>query len=155
MCNIRLSRAKRKDVPAIADMAHTLVEHGLPLSWDERRVAHCLTNTDCIVINAKDGRRLVGFAIMEFLDGRAHLYLLAVQPGYQGQGIGRVLLEWLHSSARTAGIFLIDVEVRVSNLSAQSFYRSLGFCEAGVRRGYYGGKEDALRMSCNLSADMA
>ena len=66
-----------------------------------------------------------------------------------------MLLEWLHSSARTAGIFLIDVEVRVSNLSAQSFYRSLGFCEAGVRRGYYGGKEDALRMSCNLSADMA
>lgn len=153
--NIRLSLAKRKDAPAIANMAHTLVEYGLPLSWDERRIAHCLANPDCVVIKAKDGRRLVGFAIMEFLDDRAHLNLLAVQSGHQRQGIGRALLEWLHSSARTAGTFLVHVEVRASNLSAQAFYRSLGFYEAGVRRGYYGGREDALRMACNLSVNVA
>ena len=150
--NIRLSLAKRKDTPAIATMARTLVEHGLPWSWNERRIAYCLANPDCVVITAQDGRRLAGFAIMEFLDDRAHLSLLAVQPGYQRRGVGRALLEWLHSSARTAGTFLVHVEVRAGNQSAQAFYRSLGFREAGARRGYYGGIEDAVRMACTLGA---
>ncbi|MFL2546586.1 MAG: ribosomal protein S18-alanine N-acetyltransferase [Candidatus Rariloculaceae bacterium] len=150
-----MSLAKRKDAPAIANMARTLVEHGLPWSWNERRIAHCLANPECVVIKALDGRRLAGFAIMEFLDDRAHLTMLAVQPGYQRQGVGRALLEWLHSSARTAGTFLVHLEVRAGNRSAQAFYRSLGFREAGARRGYYGGREDAVRMACNLAASVA
>ncbi len=149
--NIRLSLAKRRDAPAIACMARTLIEDGLPWSWNETRVACCLANPDCIVITAQDGNRLVGFAIMEFHDDRAHLSLLAVKPGYQRQGIGRALLDWLNSSARTAGTFLVHLEVRAGNESAKAFYRRLGFREAGARRGYYDGREDAVRMACDLS----
>ena len=148
---IRLNLAKSKDTSAIADMARTLIEYGLPWSWNERRIASCLANPDCVVIAARDGCRLVGFAIMEFLDERAHLSLLAVQPSYQRMGVGRALLEWLHSSARTAGTFLVHLEVRAGNQPALAFYKRLGFCEAGARRGYYSGREDALRMACNLA----
>ena len=102
--NIRLSLAKRKDARDIANMARTLIEHGLPWSWNERRIVHCLANPDCVVITARDARKLVGFAVMEFLDDRAHLSLLAVQPGYQRMGVGRGLLEWLHSSAIRYGL---------------------------------------------------
>jgi ribosomal-protein-alanine N-acetyltransferase len=153
--NIRLSLAKRKDAPAIATMARTLVENGLPWSWNERRIAYCLANPDCVVITAQDSRTLAGFAIMEFLDDRAHLSLLAVRPGYQRQGVGRALLEWLHTSARTAGTFLVHVEVRAGNQTAQAFYRSLGFRKAGSRRGYYAGMEDAVRMACDLAGSTA
>ncbi len=153
--NIRLSLAKRKDAPAIAHMARTLIEYGLPWSWNERRIAHCLANPDCVVITAQDGRRLAGFAIMEFLDDRAHLSLLAVQPGYQRRGVGRALLEWLHSSARTAGTFLVHLEVRSGNEPAMAFYKRLGFRKSGARRGYYGGREDAVRMACDLSVSAA
>ncbi len=149
--NIRISLAKRKDTPAIANMARTLIEDGLPWSWNERRIMHCLANPDCVVITARDARRLAGFAIMEFLDDRAHLSLLAVQPGYQRMGVGRGLLEWLHASARTAGTFLVHVEVRAGNEPAMAFYKRLGFHEAGARRGYYGGREDAVRMACDLA----
>ena len=149
--NIRLSLAKRKDARDIANMARTLIEHGLPWSWNERRIVHCLANPDCVVITARDTRKLVGFAVMEFLDDRAHLSLLAVQPGYQRMGVGRGLLEWLHSSARTAGTFLVHLEVRAGNRPAMAFYRRLGFHEAGARRGYYGGREDAVRMACDLA----
>ena len=149
--NIRMTLAKRKDVSAIANMARTLIEDGLPWSWNERRIMHCLANPDCVVITARDARRLVGFAIMEFLDDRAHLSLLAVQPGYQRLGVGRGLLEWLHSSARTAGTFLVHLEVRAGNQPAMAFYKRLGFHEAGARQGYYGGREDAVRMACDLA----
>ena len=153
--NIRLSLAKRNDTSAIANMARTLIEHGLPWSWNERRISRCLANPDCMVIAARDGRRLVGFAVMEFLDDRAPLSLLAVKPGDRGRGIGRSLLEWLNSSARTAGTFLVHLEVRAGNDSARAFYRHLGFREAGARRGYYGGREDAVRMACNLAVNAA
>jgi ribosomal-protein-alanine N-acetyltransferase len=153
--NIRLSLAKRKDAPAIAHMARTLVEYGLPWSWNERRIAFCLANPECVVITAQDRRRLAGFAIMEFLDDRAHLSLLAVQPGYQRMGVGRAMLEWLYSSARTAGTFLVHLEVRAGNAQARAFYRHLGFHEAGARRGYYDGREDAVRMACDLGVNAA
>lgn len=149
--NIRLNLAKRRDAPAIANMARVLIEYGLPWSWNERRIANCLVNRDCVVLTARDARRLVGFAIMEFLDDRAHLSLLAVKPGYQRMGVGRALLEWLHSSARTAGTFLVQLEVRSGNRPAMAFYKSLGFHEAGARRGYYADREDAVRMACDLT----
>jgi len=153
--NIRLGLAKRKDAPAIAHMARSLIEHGLPWSWTETRIRYCLANPECVVIAARDGRGLAGFAVMEFLDDRAHLSLLAVQPGYQRKGVGRSLIEWLNSSARIAGTFLVHLEVRAGNDSALAFYRRLGFSEAGARRGYYDGREDAVRMACDLRSGVA
>jgi len=153
--NVRLGLARRTDTPKLAAMARLLVEAGLPGTWDERRIRRCLRSRDCVVLAARAGKRVVGFAIMEFLDARAHLVLLAVEPSHQGRGIGRALLEWLESTARTAGTFLIDLEVRANNLAARGFYARLGFAEAGTRRGYYAGREDAVRMARDINAARA
>jgi len=148
--NIRLGLAHRKDAVAVAEMSRSLIEHGLPWTWNERRVLRCISHPDCVVLAARGGRRLVGFAIAEFFDDRMHLNLLAVRPAYQRMGIGRSLLAWLESSARTAGTFLLHVEVRASNVSARDFYKCLGFRENGARRGYYAGREDAVRLVRDL-----
>jgi ribosomal-protein-alanine N-acetyltransferase len=139
------------DAPAIAAMSRQLIEHGLAWSWNEDRIAHCLRNRDCVVLAARDRRRLVGFAIMEFYAVHAHLNLLAVQPGYQRRRIGRQLLEWLEASARTAGIFRVDLELRATNDGARQFYAKLGFKEIGRKTAYYDGREDAVRMTHDLT----
>jgi ribosomal-protein-alanine acetyltransferase len=149
--SIRIGLAKADEAAMIASMSRQLIENGLPWSWDEARVAQCLRNRDCVVLAARDRRRLVGFAIMEFYDEHAHLSLLAIQPGHQRQGIGRQLLEWLEASARTAGIFVVRLEVRTSNHAARIFYERLGYREAGVKAAYYGGREDALQMTHDLT----
>ena len=149
--NVRLGLARRDDAPEIADMSRIMIEHGLPWTWDERRVRRCIGHRESVVVVARDRRRLAGFAIMEYLDVDAHLNLLAVRPGYRMQGVGRQLLDWLESSARTAGIFLVRLEVRAGNDAAMRFYRKLGYLEAGRRRGYYSGREDALIMTHDLS----
>jgi ribosomal-protein-alanine acetyltransferase len=151
MVNVRISLGRPDDAAAIADMSRRLIEAGLPWSWNERRVRHCVKNPDCVVLAARDRRRLVGFAIMEFYDEHAHLNLLAVQPGFHRQGVGRRLLEWLEASARTAGIFTVHLELRAGNDSARLFYRKLGYRESGRARAYYAGREDALRMSRDLT----
>ena len=85
---VRLGLAHADDAAAIASMSRQLIEHGLAWSWNEDRIERCLRNRDCVVLAARDRRRLVGFAIMEFYAIHAHLNLLAVQPGHQRQGIG-------------------------------------------------------------------
>lgn len=149
--NIRIGIAHADEAATIATMSRRLIEAGLAPSWDEARVLRCMRNRECVVLAARDRRRLVGFAIMDYYDEHAHLCLLAVQPGYQKTGIGRQLLEWLESSARTAGIFRVQLELRASNDAARLFYEKLGYRLCGQKHAYYGGREDALKMSHDLT----
>ena len=110
-----------------------------------------MRNRDCVVLAARDRRRVIGFAIMEFYAIHAHLNLFAVEPGYQRQGIGRQLLEWLEASARTAGIFKVHLELRANNDGARAFYEKLGYRSVGRKAAYYDGREDAVRMTHDLT----
>jgi ribosomal-protein-alanine acetyltransferase len=152
---MRMTLARREDAPIIADMSRRLIEQGLPWSWDERRVVQCIANRDCIVLTAREQRRVIGFAIMHFYDDHAHLSLLAVQPGCRRRGVGRELVSWLESSARVAGTFMIHLELRLGNRHAYAFYRKLGYSETGVRKAYYAGREDAIRMTRDLTTASA
>ena len=149
--NVRIGMARSEEAAAIAAMSRRLIEDGLPPTWTEPRILRCMRNRECVVLAARDRRRLAGFAIMDFYDEHAHLSLLAVQPGHQKQGVGRQLLEWLEASARTAGIFHVLLELRATNDAARAFYEKLGYRECGRRIAYYNGREDALRMSRNLT----
>ena len=155
MTQIRLGLAQADDALPIAVMSRQLIEHGLAWSWDEDRVQKCLRNRDCAVLAARDRRRLVGFAIMEFYAIHAHLSLLAVKPGFQRLGIGRQLIDWLEASARTAGIFTVNLELRATNDRARTFYEKLGYREVGRKAAYYDGREDAVRMTHDLTVTAA
>ena len=57
------------------------------------------------------------------------------------------MLEFLLKTADEAGVESIFLEVRVTNLPAIRLYKSVGFMEIGIRKGYYPGipsREDAL-----------
>lgn len=142
-------------MPTLAGMAAELIEQGLPHSWDERRIARALTDPEGVVLVARRKRRIVGFAVMQFYESRAHLNLLAVAPGFRRRGIGRALLEWLESSARTAGTFLLRLEVRAENVAARTFYKRLGFQEVGLKPRYYADREDAVCMTRSLAAALS
>lgn len=148
---MRMSLAKREDAAIIAGMSRQWIEHGLPPSWDERRIASCIANRECVVLTAREQRRVAGFAIMFFYDEHAHLSLLAVHAGHRRRGVGRALVEWLESSARVAGTFVVRLELRDGNDGAYRFYRRLGYSETGRRKAYYSGREDAICMARDLA----
>ena len=52
---------------------------------------------------------------------------LAVQPGYRGRGIGRLLLEEVERRARARGSSKLTLEVHASNEGAMRLYRRFGF----------------------------
>ena len=144
--SLTLKLAAPTDATPIAAMSRELIEIGLPWSWTPERVARNLRHPDTLVLAARDGERLAGFAIMQFGEERAHLSLLAVRPDYQRQGVGRRMLEWLTQSALTAGIASVHLELRETNLGARRFYLNQGFAETERIPGYYRGAETAVRM---------
>lgn len=76
----------------------------------------------------------------------ADIQTIAVAEHARGQGLGRVLMLQLIAEARNRGAEEVFLEVRADNDSAQHLYRSLGFEQLAVRKGYYKGGIDALVM---------
>lgn len=95
---------------------------------------------------------VVGYAVAWFIDEGVHLMNIAVRKEFQRRGIGRRLLADLIDSAFAAGKCFIVLEVRASNVPAQSFYRKFLFEKIGIRRRYYADNgEDAILMALDLS----
>ncbi len=157
---ITLRLAVTRDARAIAEMSRDLIESGLGWKYDAGRILHAIDDRDTVTLVASDGGRraldaLAGFAIMEFVDERAHLVLLAVRPTHRRRGIGRRLLDWLVVSAQTAGVRSLHLELRANNEAARAFYRAMGFSETILVPGYYRGRESALRMIRMLAKPVA
>lgn len=103
------------------------------------------------LVAERDGR-VVGYAGLLAAGTQADVVTIAVTASQQGQGTGAALLGALLAEARRRGCTEVFLEVRVDNLRAQGLYRSRGFAEIGVRRGYYQPSgADALVMRLNLA----
>ena len=92
------------------------------------------------------GRTIVGFAGQMFVDDESHVNNIAVGPGWQGRGLGAVLLLDLVHTALARGARHLTLEVRVGNEPALALYARFGLAPVGVRRNYYPTGEDALVM---------
>jgi ribosomal-protein-alanine N-acetyltransferase len=142
----RFEPARVTDAALLAAMAHEFVEAGLAPAWSTARIIRHVRHPDSVVLTARSGRSLAGFAIMRYADDAAHLNLLAVAPSHRRRGVGRRLVEWLEETALTAGTFIIGLELREGNDPARRFYRTLGYRESGQVPGYYQGVESAICM---------
>ena len=95
---------------------------------------------------------ILGFAIYSPIIPESHLLNIAIDPAYQGKGLGDKLLQQIILQNRTIGVKTISLEVRVSNLPAINLYEKRGFHKDAIRPDYYSGspKEDALLMSLKI-----
>jgi [ribosomal protein S18]-alanine N-acetyltransferase len=152
---VTLRLACAQDAPAMASMSRDLIEAGLGWRYSPQRVAGLIADSETCSLVAHDGVRLLGFALMQFGDERAHLSLLCVLPERQRRGIARRLLNWLLDSARVAGMVSVHLELRADNEAARLFYRAMGFSETVLVPGYYDGRFAARRMLRVLRAPIA
>ena len=113
-----------------------------------RSFRHFLASDTASCLVAERAGELLGYALVLF-HGRtalARLYSMAVAPEHQGQGLGRVLLEAIETTALDAGAAVMRLEVHPQNFAAIALYRRAGYLEFGVYRGFYEDESDALRM---------
>jgi [ribosomal protein S18]-alanine N-acetyltransferase len=86
---------------------------------------------------ATDDGAITGYAGLLVASTQADVLTLAVAADRWGQGTGTALLEALLAEAERRGCTEVFLEVRTDNERAQRLYRSHGFSQIGIRKGYY------------------
>lgn len=83
--------------------------------------------------------------------GELEIVNVAVDGSLRGQGIGRRLLDF---SLERSGAVRAVLEVRSGNTAARALYKSCGFTQVGLRKGYYADSgEDALVLEWTAEAN--
>ncbi len=121
--------------------------------WNGGIFRDCLRVGYCCWVG-EVSREIIAHGVMSVAVGECHIFNLCVHPQWQGRGFGRKLLRHLLSLAVKRNADTAFLEVRASNDAARALYDSEGFCEVGVRRGYYparDGREDAAVLARTLT----
>jgi ribosomal-protein-alanine N-acetyltransferase len=123
-------------------------EAAFPQPWSHRLfVEELAQRTSRAYRAAWVGTRIVGFAGQMFIDDESHVNNIAVDPGWQGRGLGAAILVDLVRTGLARGARHLTLEVRVGNDPALALYARFGLAPVGVRPNYYPVTgEDALVM---------
>ena len=110
----------------------------IELLTEDKKLYYVIENTDGVI----------GYAGAWLVYDEGQITNIAIRPSARRQGFGAKLTSALIEECFKRGMNEIFLEVRVSNLSALSLYRQLGFTVKGMRKNYYSEpKEDAYIMS--------
>ena len=106
-------------------------------------LAEATPDVDGVVLVARDDGPIVGMASGRVLAGETHVMRIAVAEVRRRRRTGRALLDALIGWARGRSATAVLLEVRASNVAAQTLYASRGFVHEGTRPRYYPDGEDA------------
>ena len=113
------------------------IEHlAYPFPWTLSIFQDCLKSSyACWLL--LEGEKILGYGVMTIAVDEASLLNICIQPDYHGQGLGKILLQFLLAIAKKKQAKTMFLEVRESNHNARHLYESLGFNEVGLRSAYY------------------
>jgi len=139
----------RRDMPSVL----AIEEASFEFPWSEEEFIRCLRQRNCIGMVAEQDDQVVGFMIYELHKNRLHLLNFCVAPACRRMAIGSSMVEKLSSKLSQERRNRITLEVRETNLSAQLFFKELGFRAISVLRDFYEDTvEDAYLMQFRYRA---
>lgn len=104
---------------------------------EQRRYQASLSARETVYVAEQDGKAIIGYQTLELwaptLDSMAHVGQIGtfLAPEWRGRGVGAALFQSTLAFARRCDYGKFVIQVRASNVSAQAFYRRLGFRECG------------------------
>ena len=115
--------------------------------WRENTFRGLMRRADTDLFVAEEGGRVMGYAACWTVIDQSELGNVAVARDARGRGLGGALVDAVVERVRQRGARELFLEVRESNLGAQSVYLERGFTVVSRRRSYYSSPtEDALVM---------
>ncbi len=94
---------------------------------DREGVAQFLARNPGLSRVATDGSAIVGVALCGHDGRRSHIYHLAVDPAYQGRGLGKRLLDECLEGLRRTGVKRAIIMVADDNPRGRGFWRRCGW----------------------------
>lgn len=138
---MEITKMTEKDCIELAE----LDKNCFSVPWSEQSFLEETKNKLATYLLAKDNGKIVGYCGFWRVSGEVQVTNIAVLPEYRRQKIAKTLAEeMLKLCGEDEQIVL---EVRKSNEIAISFYKKLGFSEAGIRKQFYRNPdEDGITM---------
>lgn len=132
------------DLPAVIRLYHQSgldQEGGLTLAAAERwlqRIQQYPSYRLWIATPKELDDRLVGTFTLLVIDNLVHrgspsgiVEGVAVDPAFQGQGIGKQMMQFAMAQGRAAGCYKLSLSTNLKRKEAHAFYESLGFQKHG------------------------
>jgi ribosomal protein S18 acetylase RimI-like enzyme len=94
---------------------------------DSKGIAEFLARNPGLSRMAIDGPAIVGVALCGHDGRRGHIYHLAVDPAYQGGGVGKRLLDECLDGLRRAGVQRVIILVAGDNQRGAEFWKRHGW----------------------------
>ncbi len=94
--------------------------------------------------------QIVGFVFVMTVNGTGHITTIGVAPEHRRRGLAEKLLLHIEEALLERTIATITLEVRVSNIAAQSLYRGLNYTIVQRLNNYYSNGEDGFLMVKSL-----
>ena len=120
-------------------------------NWSENSVKLQIENQRVIVL--KYNNCIIGYCIFMIAADEGEILRIAIRKNMRMAGMGKKLLSSVLNEMMKSGCSSAFLEVRASNNGAAAFYKSVGFEEIGIRKGYYRDNgEDAKLFKLGINA---
>ena len=140
-----------------ADVAEDTLAHlaALPClpdepCWTPAQLRRACQGAELVLALCDKGRPVAYMVAARVLD-QADIHTIMVAVDWRGKGLAKQLLDAMLAMLRQQGAQQAFLEVRQSNLIAQSLYAGYGFAATGKRVNYYsnqdGSREHAILMT--------
>jgi len=143
---VSIRRIQESDIPGI----RRIEEEVFPDPWGDEVLRETVEMFSATSFIAETSDCIAGFIICGIEDTGEELYghicNLAVSEQYRNCGIGQQLLKRAEHQLIITCATGCQLEVRVSNTDAQSFYRKMGYQPVFHLGAYYANTEDAIVM---------
>lgn len=130
---VTIAPLRHADIERCAEIERELFPGDDP--WSENAFRSELDNGN-FYVGAYVDDQLIGYAGLALSPYESSVHTIAVVPQWQGNGVGRTLLQTLLVQADAVGV-PVYLEVRTDNAPAISLYLAHGFEHLGLRRRYY------------------
>lgn len=120
--------------------------------FHRQQLRYLLTRANASVYVADKDGAVQGSAVMLWHQRTSigRLYSIATAPSARGRGVGHLLLQSCEQAAAQRHCRAVSLEVRITNLSAISFYERHGYQAIEQLPSYYEDGAEALRMRKTL-----
>jgi len=143
-----------KEIDSVVSIEKDSSEH----PWTKKQLSESIANSNNLNYILVLESKIIGYIItMPSIDS-ADILNVVIHKDFKRKGFGSSLIVEISKALSQKKIKTIFIEVRKSNLSAISFYLSLGFKEISIRKNYYTKnsnklsiKEDGIIMRLEIS----
>ena len=116
--------------------------------WSKQSLQNELNNDTSLFWVATENNDVIGYIGMSVVIDEGYIFNVAVSETYRKKGVGSALINEIVTYGKKNNLCFITLEVRESNINAQSLYSKFGFIKVGERKNYYSEpKENAILLT--------